>query len=790
MPSINPRRRSRVVYEEDDDDAEPSPSTSGSSKRRKSGTNNHITEEEEEEEGQSEEDEQELSDDLPAPSNRQTEVKEEEHNSTNGNTPGPGQFHPGAIVRVRVDNFVTYEHAEFLPGPNLNMVIGPNGTGKSSLVCAICLGLGYHPKHLGRASHVGEFVKHGQDSATIEVELQKRPKDRANPIIRVQINREDNSRKWWLNGRESSHKAVQELTRSLRIQIDNLCQFLPQDKVAEFAGLTPTRLLEETLRAAAPEEVLNWQSRLKTLHKEHREMKAKVETCSDTLKGHESRQQGVQADVDRLREREAIQQKVEQLRGARAVVEYEEKRRKFGEAKKRGREAREKLRDLESAGGPALEAVNQKRAYRAQIEPVVERRRRALRIAENAAEQSLRKIEAYDEDIETETNSIETEKKVRLQIKNEITRKRTTITNLEAKLKDKPPEFVPSDWNTKIVSFLPYLGMQCVVRLLICACLLLQRQKESILQEIQGEHRSLAERFDELKASNVAKRNTLDNLKKEHDNLNSQQGKKLTQLKNTSADAAKGWEWLQENLDQFEKEVFGPPMLSCSITDKRYSDQVQSLLALDDFICFTCQTPGDHKKLSTQFNRTMGIAVPIRTCTSDYTSFRPGIPRNQLREYGLDAYAIEFLEGPDPVLAMLCSEKKLHISAVALRDISNTQFEQIVASETISSWAAGTRLYRVARRREYGPGATSTSTRTLRPGRFWTDQPVDETERADIERRMREIEEELRKYKLQGQDFVRQRNTLKDRTKEIEEEIVGPVSFRHMADTDRPRRIL
>lgn len=52
---------------------------------------------------------------------------------------------PGAIVRVRMLNFVTYTNVEFRPGPSLNMVIGPNGTGKSTLVCAICLGLGWSP---------------------------------------------------------------------------------------------------------------------------------------------------------------------------------------------------------------------------------------------------------------------------------------------------------------------------------------------------------------------------------------------------------------------------------------------------------------------------------------------------------------------------------------------------------------------------------------------------------------------------------------------------------------------
>ena len=56
------------------------------------------------------------------------------------------KYQPGSIIRVKLANFVTYTAVEFFPGPSLNMVIGPNGTGKSTLVCAICLGLGWGPQ--------------------------------------------------------------------------------------------------------------------------------------------------------------------------------------------------------------------------------------------------------------------------------------------------------------------------------------------------------------------------------------------------------------------------------------------------------------------------------------------------------------------------------------------------------------------------------------------------------------------------------------------------------------------
>jgi hypothetical protein len=78
---------------------------------------------------------------LPAP--RSSEGKQA---AVKGATKSKSKYQPGAIIRVKLTNFVTYSSVEFFPGPNLNMVIGPNGTGKSTLVCAICLGLGWGPK--------------------------------------------------------------------------------------------------------------------------------------------------------------------------------------------------------------------------------------------------------------------------------------------------------------------------------------------------------------------------------------------------------------------------------------------------------------------------------------------------------------------------------------------------------------------------------------------------------------------------------------------------------------------
>ncbi|KAK8042146.1 P-loop containing nucleoside triphosphate hydrolase protein [Apiospora rasikravindrae] len=729
MPSTTSHRRSRSVYEDEDGTQSPAPE---SSKRQRQGRRRQSLE------NNSEEDDSDHNE------------SNESHTQTNGSSsfrangaPNPnGQHdaeghHPGAIVRVMVEDFVTYEHAEFFPGPNLNMVIGPNGTGKSSLVCAICLGLGFHPRNLGRAGHVGEFVKHGKDYAVIEVELQANPNQRSNPVVRVQISREDNGRKWWLNGKESTQKAVHGLTKEMRIQIDNLCQFLPQDKVAEFAGLTPIDLLHETLRAAAPETMIEEQSQLKTLHQEHKKLKANVDASSETLKQLESRQQAQQADVDRFKERDAITERIKEWKKTRICAEYVVAKNAYSTAKAAKNEAVKRLDNLERACGPALEAVNSKQDYKTKIELVVSDREKRLKDAEARSAQSIVEIEKQGNDIVQKKREITAEQSSFTKRRDEIRELRLKITGLQAKHKQEPPAFVAGEWNQKI------------------------RQREHRQREIAEEKRQANTHKADIQRKGQAVRDEIKQLRKEIDDLNSQEGQLVSYLRRIDPHVAKGWEWLQDHRDEFDEEVFGPPMLNCSLKDGRYSDLVQSMLAKNDFLCFITQTRKDHQKLSDQFYKEMKLRVTIKTCVNKIEEFRPPMSADEARQLGIDGFAIDYIDGPSPVLATLCSDKRLHASGVALREASAEQFKQLFEGQKISQWATGSTRFQVIRRREYGPGAETTSTRQVRPGQFWTDQPVDNAEKADLQNKLEAKEEEK-------QELIKDFGEAKDRLAELE----------------------
>jgi chromosome segregation ATPase len=375
--------------------------------------------------------------------------KDEEDNT---DSVDPEAFQPGAIVRVKVANFVTYEKAEFFPGPNLNMVIGPNGTGKSSLVCAICLGLAFSPKVLGRGDKIAEFVKHGCSNAEIEIELYKKPDEPKNRVVRVKLTREGDGKDWWIDGKRLSEKGVRSFVKSYNIQIDNLCQFLPQDKVSHFSRMSAVELLQQTQRAAAPEEMTQQHEKLKDYRKEQKAVEQATEADRERLSGLENRQENLRAEVQRLEERNQVIEKIDVLKKTIPFVEYTIARKQHLEFKKKKEASQKRFRELELEVTPTLEAVKRKKDYQARIAVAVKARQKAVEQAEADAQRVASKMESLDDQISTAVNSIEAERTANKAKRQEIQQFQRKIRDLKSKQEnEKPINFDPHEYNEKIV---------------------------------------------------------------------------------------------------------------------------------------------------------------------------------------------------------------------------------------------------------------------------------------------------------------------------------------------------
>lgn len=666
------------------------------------------------------------------------------------------EHQPGAIVRITMRNFVTYTNATFHPGPNLNMIIGPNGTGKSTLVCGICLGLGWKPEHLGRAKDVSEFVKHGCKEAIIEIELKADPqRQQTNPIIGCRISRDgggknnqDKKTAFKINGKTVSNKAVQEFCRSFSIQVDNLCQFLPQDRVADFAALSPVDLLVQTQRAAGGEQMSQYHEDLKKWRREEKALLNDQQNLFEELKRLEDRQRAQEMDVERMRERELVQEKLELLKRFRPCTEFNELKRKHEEARAREREAKEEKRRVEDQIEPNMRAVAAKETYVAAVKRAVESKKRMVqRSVETVAHVASRFKELEEAvagcDAETKAETVNAAK-----AKQDVAKLQQAIRTIENAMASPPAEFNAVEMNEKTTQ--------------------LGREIRTLEDELNRGHETVGE----LREQARQRQQIIAQEEEKQTHLQSQAGRLESKLSGVSRASADVWRWVQANKDKFEHEVFGPPMIVCAVKGGRDADWIEAMVGAGELKAFTVCSRNDFNVLTHQAYQVMGLTdVNIRNSTLGLDQYpTPDTSPEEMKRLGLDGWLMELITGPEPVLAMLCDNTNLHRNAFCKRDITEDQYDMLKKT-SISSWCTPTNTYRMIRRGEYGEAGTAARVSPLHRARLLTDAPVSTQAEEDSKARIATLEGEISHIKEEMHGVRARAAQLKEKITKLKDEV-------------------
>lgn len=85
----------------------------------------------------------------------------------------------GILQSVRMDRFMSHDCFRYDLGPNVNIVNGANGSGKSAIVAALQLGLGAKASQTERGSKVDDHIKHNETSAVITIQILNRKQPNA-----------------------------------------------------------------------------------------------------------------------------------------------------------------------------------------------------------------------------------------------------------------------------------------------------------------------------------------------------------------------------------------------------------------------------------------------------------------------------------------------------------------------------------------------------------------------------------------------------------------------------------
>ncbi|KAF5269830.1 hypothetical protein FQR65_LT05876 [Abscondita terminalis] len=542
---------------------------------------------------------------------------------------------PGSIHKISVKNFVTYKDIELCPGPQLNMIIGANGSGKSTIVAAIILGLGGNPKTIGRGTRVSEYVKHNCEAASVEITLYG---DRPNEYITIGRNFDINDKTTWiLNKKQVSLKEIDKTIKQFNIQVDNLCQFLPQDRVQDFAKLDKQQLLQQTQIAICRTDLLDKQLELIKLREQHREMNCSVEQRSKKLKELKDANLRIEGKVANLTKKKKFIKYVEDVDRKMAWIKYENVRIELDEIKEDKKKITETLNQHKSELKPMQAAIAKVQKVVTTTQEKIANVHSSVRKHKTNVSERLEKVVNLRSNLARIVGDFDS----RLQ---EIDQRNREIANTKeelSKLGGKKSEMLKeSDDQTELK----------------------MKSLNDDYKKIQAKVNQAVEKQGQLENSKRNRAYELRSLQNELQILENVKQQKLEWLRRADRDAFSAVQWLRDNKNNFKGEVFEPMLLELNVLNPKHAIYVENTIPMNDRVAFTCVEKEDMNRLILTLRNELNLNVNVVHSGNEQpglNAYQPAIPIEQLKPYGMFAYIRSLITGPEPIMKYLC---KTHVS--------------------------------------------------------------------------------------------------------------------------------
>jgi len=644
----------------------------------------------------------------------------------------PGQFtQPGSIVRLKFVNFMQYKDTAFNCGPNLNVIIGPNGSGKSTIVNGICLGLAGKTSVLGRATSITDFIKVGEESAEVEVELFH--PDNENVVI---CRKWDQSGKnlWTVDGKKVGLREVERLVAKFRIQVDNLCQFLPQDKVHDFSRLNSKGLLDSTVDAVGEVELKEKHKELKDLQKNMNEGEDLFERKKQMLVEKTEQCRRLEEDVKAFDEKAKIEKKISLLEGRLVWSKYQEVRRATKEIKERSNQAKKRWEEQEVKMNPLKTAVNDAKKKKSSLETKLQNFNGSIKDCMGKAKTHSQNIEKLEEGVEGVEEELEEIDRKEENKKAEIRRIQTLIAELEA-------EYNSTEDDTS-------LGPQ-----------LAEARQDAHAK--QGRLGDLKTQRDNLKYKQGDLARMVKERQAEVVELNNVDKVKMEVLRRRSQETYDAVKWLRSNRDKFMGEVYEPFILCGNMVDLAQAKYLETSIHMRDLTAFFFQDAGDMNTFLDCVRNQKGLkkVSAVQVPTRESSAYQPSIPADSLRQYGFISYLKEMVTAPDSVMAYMCHNHGLHRIPVfkaeaerfndkLIHEVGLTKFfvgekHQAVSGSMYSS------VKTTMTKEVVGNGTMAVTMDTAKEAQLKQEIVEKERELEQLEMRVREMDDGLKKAHLE-----------------------------------------
>ena len=539
----------------------------------------------------------------------------------------------GSVVRVSLRNFMTYVNETFWPGPNFNVVVGANGSGKSSIVTALCICLGGDLNYLNRQTDISSLVNNNSDQSEAQVEVELFDPAGSNTVVQCSIYNNGRGTSFKINGKKVGKAELNKLTENLQIQPGNMCQFLPQDVVRDFPTMTNQDIFYNTVKAVGDMSLIDTYDKLKNIQIDVEQLDEHLETKENTLANLERKEKKLDNDKQIYEERRKYEKR-------KIVIENALKWEKFKILRKKVKETRDKERSLKGKIDDIEKNQRPLRVFLENYESKVNAKKEEIERADKEYTSQCSKVEEFDisdyeetlDRLNEQLRDLTQQESDRISNKQRISEEINALklflssNTLDPKIDEKISELMQK--RSKYEENL-------------------QRQETS-LNELEYQQQGFLREKDKLERNQAE----LQNLK----------NRKLTTLQRENPDAYEGVQWLKENKHMFKAPVHDPIMLSLDVKDKSLARYVETHIGKADLEGFVCENPDDVNTLTKELREKMRLRKinAFHSNPDDPSKFAHPMPKAEMTKYTIVDYISDMYSAPAAVNAYLCRQKGLH----------------------------------------------------------------------------------------------------------------------------------
>lgn len=639
-------------------------------------------------------------------------------------TPDYSTFQPGSIIRCKLTNFMSYSLTEFHFGPRMNLIIGPNGSGKSTFVCAVCIGLNGKLANLGKESmNTDGFIKDNTNSGTIELEL----KDHNDGTIIITTYLVKNKKTTWqINGSFVTESEIKKLLKSFNIQLDNLCQFLSQDRVSKFADLKSEDLLKEIERSYRNGELLEDHNEIIKLQAQINLQKKKFDESIKELDELKSKNDSLKEKADKFRHFKKLQLDYEKTEMVRPYVKVQDMklaneryRTAYSEEKKNYSKFLKEIAPITNLLNASDQILVDTENQVNKIEKSNVSLHAELEICDDQIQTYDKKIQKYLSQMEDYEIKLSHAKDEYHQLQNNHLKLENAFDSL-----NKVDENDLNDWRQKVSELNEkILILEDEVFTIRGKISSSEQQMKALQQNINNEKNRLNS-TDRL--STIDRRKYAAIYKAVH---------LLRQLKETEG-------------DEFNCKYTEPALITLNVTNKRIGPAVETLIPFRQLNAIVLKDNQDYVKISKFLYEKYKCMISLRTLGSGNFNINDNrLSYETIKNLGFDGFLTDYLEGPKEVIQMLCENLFLNQIPISLQGLTNEQ-KSYIAKEVekglnLVKYVNNDEIYTMNRSR-FGTKQISTSITLVKKNSQIFERGLSEDQKNSINDKIKALEDEYK----------------------------------------------